>query len=260
MLKTVFTFLLLFSMTVSLSAFAGGDGSQYNPYRVSNITELQDVNNNLGAYFIQINDIDPANIYSVWRLAQNANNFDDDAVIMNSFEEFALPEEDDSRQIIISVDGQYWTYLNNVPAVGYSVYSYITPSLVDSSASLSQADYESTYRVLYMFPNSYLTSNSASGYSVDNIAPYATDNVQVAISNERNTFLTLSWDEVTEGGYNGNSYPEQNGIWDRVYAGSNPNFDCIPANLLATTQDTSYDVDISRTESKYFKVVVSDQP
>ena len=41
-----------------------------------------------------------------------------------------------------------------------------------------------------MFSTGYLTSNSVTGYSIDNIAPYATDNVQVAISSERSAFLT----------------------------------------------------------------------
>ena len=52
--------------------------------------------------------IDPACAYSIWRKTQNVNNLDDDAVIMTSFDEFTIPEEDDDRQFIISVDNQYW--------------------------------------------------------------------------------------------------------------------------------------------------------
>jgi hypothetical protein len=39
-------------------SFAGGDGSASNPYQISNITQLQDVQYYLDAHFILINDID----------------------------------------------------------------------------------------------------------------------------------------------------------------------------------------------------------
>ncbi len=45
--------------------FAGGDGSSLNPYQISNVTELQHMENYLSSHFILINDID-ASATSSW--------------------------------------------------------------------------------------------------------------------------------------------------------------------------------------------------
>lgn len=60
MKNKIIIFLLILSIFLinPASAFAGGDGSSSNPYQISNLDELQEINNNLGANYIQINDID----------------------------------------------------------------------------------------------------------------------------------------------------------------------------------------------------------
>ena len=40
------------------SRFAGGDGSKGNPYQISNVAQLQDMNLNFSAHYILVNDID----------------------------------------------------------------------------------------------------------------------------------------------------------------------------------------------------------
>ena len=45
--------------------FAGGDGSEGNPYQISNVTQLQDMSLNLSAHFVLINDI-VANVTNGW--------------------------------------------------------------------------------------------------------------------------------------------------------------------------------------------------
>ncbi|MCD4829705.1 MAG: hypothetical protein K8R90_09795, partial [Candidatus Cloacimonetes bacterium] len=121
-------------------------------------------------------------------------------------------------------------------------------------------EYQSTFMVMYHFELGYFASEPMAGYSADNIAPYTTGNVRASISATRNDVLTLTWDEVTEGSYQGNSYPEQNGIWYRVHSGDNPDFTCDETTLLTTTQDLTLDVDITSDNRLFFKVVVSDQP
>ncbi len=44
-----------------VSAFAGGDGSPGNPFKISNVTHLQNMSANLSAHYILINDIDASN-------------------------------------------------------------------------------------------------------------------------------------------------------------------------------------------------------
>ncbi len=47
--------------------FAGGDGSPGDPYQISNVNEFQDMNNDLNASYILVNDID-ANDTATWNL------------------------------------------------------------------------------------------------------------------------------------------------------------------------------------------------
>ncbi|WP_407282199.1 GLUG motif-containing protein [Methanolobus sp. WCC1] len=60
---TSILFVLLFLSPAS--AFSGGDGSETNPYQISNVYELQDMNQNLTAHYVLINDID-ASATSEW--------------------------------------------------------------------------------------------------------------------------------------------------------------------------------------------------
>jgi len=72
--------------------------------------------------------------------------------------------------------------------------------------------------------------------------------------------IGLSWDEVEYGTFQGNSYPELNGIWYKIYAGDSPDFVCDEAHLLDTVTDLNYDYALTGEEKKFFKIVVSDQP
>ena len=57
-MKKLLLVLVTFAVAINLAAFAGGDGTEGNPYQVSNPTELNDVRNYLDAYFMQTADID----------------------------------------------------------------------------------------------------------------------------------------------------------------------------------------------------------
>ncbi len=48
----------LLSTSAGASAFAGGDGSAGNPYQISTVEQLQLMNSDLNAHYIQVNDID----------------------------------------------------------------------------------------------------------------------------------------------------------------------------------------------------------
>ncbi|MBP1908511.1 GLUG motif-containing protein [Methanolobus bombayensis] len=56
---------MIFLFLPPASAFSGGDGSETNPYQISNVYELQDMNQNLTANYVLINDID-ASATSEW--------------------------------------------------------------------------------------------------------------------------------------------------------------------------------------------------
>lgn len=55
-----FIFSFLFISSSSFAQFAGGSGTQADPYQISTLQQLQDMKNNLGAHYILINDINAA--------------------------------------------------------------------------------------------------------------------------------------------------------------------------------------------------------
>ena len=72
--------------------------------------------------------------------------------------------------------------------------------------------------------------------------------------------MRISWDEVTTGTYQGNSYEELNGVWYKIYAGDTPDFVCDESHLINTVTDLNYDYLLTGEEKKFFKIVVSDKP
>jgi len=148
-----------------------------------------------------------------------------------------------------------WVLIANVFAMQWEEYSVHAETYLDSTIA---GDYLSYFFVSAHTPSPwlYFTSSVESGYSVDNITPDETD---VAIA-QNGTNIGLSWDEVEYGTFQGNSYPEINGIWYKVYAGDSPDFVCDEAHLIDTVTNLNYDYLLTGEDKKFFKIVVSDQP
>ncbi|MBC8384231.1 MAG: hypothetical protein H8E57_01780 [Candidatus Cloacimonetes bacterium] len=72
--------------------------------------------------------------------------------------------------------------------------------------------------------------------------------------------LQLEWDEVEYGTYKGNRYPEINGIWYKIYAGTQSYFVCDETTYITTVTDLDYDYPLTGEDMKFFKVEVSDKP
>lgn len=67
-MKNTLLFLSFIFMIGLCSGFSGGDGTESNPWQISNVTELQAINDNTAYYndyFVLINDID-ASVTSTW--------------------------------------------------------------------------------------------------------------------------------------------------------------------------------------------------
>ena len=148
-----------------------------------------------------------------------------------------------------------WVFIVNVPAMQWTEYSALAETFLDST---TVGDYLSYFFVSAHTenPSLHFRSSTASGYSVDNIAP---DETEVYIT-QNSSSINLSWDEVEYGTYQGNSYPEINGIWYKIYAGDSPDFVCDELHLIDTVTNVNYEYPISGEDKKFFKMVVSDQP
>ena len=150
-------------------------------------------------------------------------------------------------------DRDIWTFIAEIPALNYDEYSVVAPTLMDSSNTGTNY---STFKVVYHDLYQYYESVPDSGYSVDNIAP---DPTRTTIARNGN-FMKLEWDEVAYGTFEGNRYPELNGIWYKVYAGDVPDFVCDAATYLTTITDLEYNYPLTGEPKKFYKVVVSDKP
>ncbi|MBN2017229.1 MAG: hypothetical protein JW794_03735 [Candidatus Cloacimonetes bacterium] len=193
--------------------------------------------------------------YSVWR-------YDDEFSEKGSTDIFYNPQEiiersikDNSKQYYWKRDDEVLTFISQIPATGYAEYSVFAPTCKDSS--YVSTNY-STFQILAHTDVTliYHPSLPDSGYSVDNIAP---DETELYIT-QTGTIMNISWDEVEYGTYQGNLYPELNGIWYKLYAGDSPDFVCDDVHLIDVVDDLNYNYPLSGQNKKFFKVVVSDQP
>ncbi|WP_441000770.1 InlB B-repeat-containing protein [Fodinibius sp. SL11] len=66
------------------TAFAGGYGTKDNPYKVSTVEELQSIQNYLGSYFTQINDIDAGSTIN-WNSGKGFNPIGDEDNIFRGY-------------------------------------------------------------------------------------------------------------------------------------------------------------------------------
>ena len=200
--------------------------------------------------------------YSIWRLDEDFEmrltdnkqaKFSSKNIYSEPFTIIELARENPDQSYFWQRDRDLWSFIAEVPALNYNEYSYIAPTLLDSN--LVEINY-STFKLVYHDLYEYFESIPDSGYSIDNIAP---DETKVYIA-QNGSNMDLSWDEVENGTYQGNSYPEVNGIWYKIYAGDSPDFICDEIHLIDTVTNLNYDYPISGEEKKFFKVIVSDQP
>jgi len=178
---------------------------------------------------------------------EETNIFSEPYIIVEKF------RENPNKTYYWQRDREVWTFIDEVPALNYNEYSYIAPTLLDSS----EVDINySTFKVVYHDLYEYYESVPDSGYSVDSIAPDPTRATIV----RNGSYMRLSWEEVEYGSFEGNRYPEINGIWYKVYSADEPYFDCDATTYLTTVTGLEYDYPLIVEDMKFFKVVVSDIP
>ena len=189
--------------------------------------------------------------YYVWR---EDDVFDrEGAIVITSYDQLAeLEDEQPDMPVYLLRDDVVWCWVATVPALCRDFYSCIVPTLQDSC---STATNKTTCMITYADANDFWDSKPLNGYSLDNIPPMSPERFDISRSGGA---FTLAWSEVTDGELNGNTYPEQNGVWYRVYAGDAPDFVADEASLVDVTQDLSL-IWSGTAERKFFKVVAADQ-
>ena len=199
--------------------------------------------------------IAPIENYSIWRyddeyVKNNANLFD------NPYDIFKKINNTRTEKFYWQKGRDILTFIAQVPAMGFEEYSYIAPTLYDSSYV------SKNFSKFIIFAHTdvtllYFGSEPDSGYSVDNLPPCETT---VNITKGGNS-MNLNWQEVEYGMFQGNLYPELNGVWYKIYAGDEPDFICDQDHLIDIVTDLDYEYNINPSETKqFFKIVVSDTP
>lgn len=170
----------------------------------------------------------------------------------------------DPRQITPELVAQnrdiYWRdgirtlyFLGQQKAMNRPDYGLIVPTLQDSS---STGMHDEVFVVTY-FDNVYFwDSVGLSGYSVDNIPPLAP--TRPAIARTGSNQYTLTWDEVSEGIWEGNTYEETNPLTYKIYGNADYDFELTPANLIATTTNPWIVLNNQPPDHLYYRIVVSD--
>ncbi len=194
---------------------------------------------------------DPHAFYDIWRseIPRSA-----DALFINSHSELTPELRFSGRNIYLRDGERTWYYLNiQVPARMFETYGVLVPTPQDSSSAGYHA-YD--YMVNYCNDTWFWSSIPVSGYSVDNIPPYAARNLVITHLEEDR--FSLTWDEVTEGGWEGNSYPEVNLITYEIYAGETPDFEISPSTFLLSTTEPSAFLISQADRHRFFKIIASD--
>jgi hypothetical protein len=201
----------------------------------------------------QSSDIDvsfnPNAFYSVWRqsLARESGGIE-----LNSPAE--LPQMVSDREQYYWREGdRTWYYVGQVPAMNFTGYGLVVPTIQDSSSTGTHAV---ELKVAYHNNNGMWLSTAQSGYSVDNIPPDAPGGL--ILNTVSPSQLNLSWQAVTQGLWEGNSYPEVNQITYKIHAADSPDFIPSPTNLILQTTNPQAILTLPSSDYKFYRIIAND--
>lgn len=189
--------------------------------------------------------------YSVWRLtprmllpdAVPAKNDREEHGISKSALE-SLSKYGKNLPVRLEDQDFIWDFITTVPAIKLPIYSYVSPTLGDST----MRGIHWSYFVVVAHASDYYSffySENDSGYSVDNLAPPA----PVVVAEAVPMAVELRWEM--------NPHPDV--IHYSIFRSETAGFTPSQENLIAITQDCYYrDNDVSGVQAFYYRVAVED--
>ena len=193
----------------------------------------------------------PYTFYTIWRKDDNLSGKEN---LYSSMKELLFHWKESSKKSLYwDRSGEVWSFIDQVAALpNHAEYAYVSPTLQDSSTvNCGITDFMIVFHGL----TNYYESEIVSGYSIDNIAP---DETRAYIAKNRSNYQ-LCWETVETGTVHGNSYPELNGVWYKVYSGNTPDFLCDESNLIGIVTECTYQIQ-SDENRQFYKIVVTDTP
>ncbi len=128
----------------------------------------------------------PNRFYSLWRQDETDGILSE--IVLNPYE-VIQSQSSSLKEFFCLLDGEVWTYIDTIPALNYSQYSSVAPTLFDSVAGTTGF---SNFKVVFHDLFAYYESQADSGYSVDNLAPQTPNDFMGFAMNEQ---LHFNWSE-----------------------------------------------------------------
>jgi predicted CXXCH cytochrome family protein len=196
-----------------------------------------------GMFPTEQSSIDPVTQYGVWRQDPMPGSLPSSAKASSLRQMFTSRAAVGSRYV---VNGSVWTYAGGVPAAKQSKYSFIAPTLFDSTRAGGMK--MTTFYVTGITNGGVVYSTAPdSGYSVDNLSPPPPMAVGAT---EVGNQVHLGWQmpsAVSDLSY------------FAIYRGTAPGFDPHGTKPLAKTSDTTYtDADVVAGLTYYYSISAVD--
>jgi hypothetical protein len=166
--------------------------------------------------------------YTVWRAVDAAAMTSSLPLETNVIADLSEVKSAPRDLPLLRADGDfYWSLVETVNALGFEHYSALSPTLFDSTAVTADHHY---FQVVAHTTDPYVYYASApdSGYSVDNLAPAAPQNLAA---------MQISGPGGVELTWNANTEPDLSHYV--VYRGDNPGFVADETSLLGESADTA---------------------
>jgi hypothetical protein len=186
---------------------------------------------------------DPVTNYSLWRRVDNVAGKAAGLAVSKAELLAQAKPENVGKRFNVAQSG-WWDFVGIVPAVQNSVYSTVVPTLFDSTS----AGIVWSYFFVAGHRRSGQTLETApdSGYSVDNLAPFAPSNFALSVLNNK---VGLRWADPVDEDFQ----------YFAVYRGTTANFDPKGTKPLATIVGTNFtDTDVKIGDKYYYTVSAFD--
>jgi hypothetical protein len=175
----------------------------------------------------------PVTSYSIWRRVDAAAN--SAAINLGSKEELinAGVKANLGKRYTVAQEGT-WDFVAWLPAAGYEAYSMVVPTLYDSTVAGMKW---SVFFISGQARGVVYETAPDSGYSVDNLAPFAPGNASLSLSGGK---VNLKWSEPIDADF------QYFAIYRSTVAGFNPK-GTTPLATLTGTQFTDSNVNVGVT-------------
>lgn len=210
------------------------------------IVEIKDVPNDQGKqvhviwkrFNGELVEANPVKEYVLLRLLAEDYMEPENVVKYNSFEEVMSIEEGSA----LMVGNEVWEYVGDYPALNNVYYSAVAPTVYDSTAD---GMYMTTFKVVALAENGLTAeSDTASGYSVDNLVPMAPEGVSASVIAGK---INLIWNESEATDFD----------YFAVYKSTEQGFVPSEDNRIATTTVTELEDGNVNLEETYYYVIAA---